>query len=825
LQNLENTPLPSTTITPSAVAAARNAGYGDSEIIGFLSEKHPEQFKEARDAGYSDTEILSHLAGDAEKPSGIVAGLKQGLANAVHGPAETLKTFGGVDTAALESKAQELAPKDYKHAPVVPEDGHWYDPTSYNWKNVPQALAENAPQMAESIAAAKLGAKIHPLVGLAAGAVPFALNALGDTAKSAAVTRTGDTTAEANTTDKLRAAGTVAAQSIPQMLGVSRFLPGAGKLTTVGGKGVTQAIGQGITTAGVEGAAGAAQNAIGQAGLTVGTDKGLTVDPNEVANAGVTNGILGGAFSTPKMLANASAARKYANFGGDNEAATKAFANRTSDAADGANLSNPKNGYNAVRSAHEDVQTELKTAARSLSNTSVETAAALRRAQKGRVLTDADLNEIDTNTTPDVAALARQAHVGAMLKEQGDFGGGKFVGGIANAVGKHIRVPNTAVAAGLGAAFGGGHAAPLFAYSPETIAALGTAWAAMRGTDALTGNRSPANSFVNRFADPNTPIRSAAPQASQVPSNPTGPSVAPPSPPAQPWGPSLTQQRVNPTGPTVMPPTAPARPWGPALPPLSSLPTLQPRGSSGQSSPLLNALNARNAIQPAAGSASGDSNTTQGPNIGANASALLGAANALKRLTTPPVSDTAAVKPDTQAPVIERITKSGGGDVAEKASPTARSREPDHLEPHETFDPETGEIIAGPQPTSGGPKYSGAYVPLKDHELYGKGMSHSQFAEHELATKNVHDVEAYKDGIARDRQKREMTLQELARNHADSLDDVPIAKALLEQLHHIRRGETAAKAINHYASFMSPKMRGAVLKRLDSSFVNSMWRN
>ena len=176
----------------------------------------------------------------AEKPSGVVAGAAQGLAGLISGPASTGKRILGLDTSSMDAAAEKIAPKDYKSAPVLGPGSKWYDPTSYNWKNVPQMVAENAPQMAESIAAAKIGAKVHPIAGLVAGAVPFAVNALGDTAKNNAVNRTGDTAAEPDKADKLRAAGTVAAQSIPQMLGVAR-LANPGRVAAVGGKEIGRA--------------------------------------------------------------------------------------------------------------------------------------------------------------------------------------------------------------------------------------------------------------------------------------------------------------------------------------------------------------------------------------------------------------------------------------------------------------------------------------------------------------------------------------------------------------------------------------------------------
>lgn len=565
----------------------------------------------------------------AEQPSGVVDGLRQGAASLLSGPASTAKRMLGVEAPSLEAAAESIAPKNYKSAPVLGPDSKWYDPTSYNWKNVPQMVAENAPQMAESIAAAKLGAKVHPLVGLAAGAVPFAVNALGDTAKNNAVNRTGDTASEPDKADKLRAAGTVAAQSIPQMIGIAR-LANPGAIRAVGGKGAAQSVGQGATTVGIEGATGAAQEAIGQVGNTIGTPGGVKINTDQMAEQGVGNAILGGGFAAPKMAYNAAAANKYRKFGGANEAATEVFANKIKDAADGANLGNTENGFNAVRQAHEDTISQLKTAADAAGPGSPETTAAIARATKGRVLTDADLNELSTNSTPDVARLAREAHVGAMLKDMGDYQGGKFAGGLAHGIGKHVRAYSAPISAGasaaLGAATGGGHAASLFAYSPETLSALAGAYAAMRGVDALTGNRSPAEKFTNRFST-DAPIPGATPP------------MQPPAPPQ----PIPTTTSV----PQVTPPSAPAQPWGapqPAPTPLdANALNVQVKAAFEKYAARRKYDGQRDAEAEAANSAlindQGGLDALRNPALGKRAKELLGNADALKRLRSDPEAD------------------------------------------------------------------------------------------------------------------------------------------------------------------------------------------
>lgn len=266
----------------------------------------------------------------------------------------------------------------------------------------------------------------------------------------------------------------------------------------------------------------------------------------------------------------------------------------------------------------------------------------------------------------------------------------------------------------------------------------------------------------------------------------------------------------------------------------------------------------------------GGLNALSNPELGKRAKVLLGNADALRRLRaappeqapeapapveptpasaappaapTAPATPTGPAEPAPAAPpnsaaisalldtlraksaVAEKITKKAGGEVKEKEKPVEKSRVPDSLAADEAFDPATGEITkTSHEHANSGPKYTGDYVPLQDHELFGKGMTHEQFAEHQLRAKPdaVELPEAYMDGVIRDRVKRERTLQELSQS-SHSPDDTPALQALLEQLHHIRRGDIASKAIHYYASFMSPELRTKVHKRLDSSFVNSLW--
>lgn len=861
-------------IDPTEIAKARESGYSDQEIADFLSTRAPDQFKAARDAGYGDKEILAHLSGEDDKPSGVVAGLREGVANLIHGPAETVKQFAGMDTAGAEKTAQQVAPENYKGAQVVPEGGHWYDPRTYNYSQIPQAIAEAAPGMAADITAAKLGSRINPLVGVGAGLASYLLRTRGDTAKQDAAIRTGNPDAEPETQDKVRSLATGAVESIPAAIGLGRFLPGANAVKAVGNEGVKQALAKALKTSGVEAATGATQNAVSQAGATVGTDKGLTVDPSQVVNAGITSGATGGMLAAPRGLADARGAKRYEKFGGDNENATKALMNRVNTALDGKGV-DTGSSFEALRTADEGVRDELKAAVKPLKKSGTlddETTDALKRASKGRSLTDTDLQNINTNATPDVAFLARQAHVASLVKQEGDFGGGKFVGGLANAVGKHIRAvqnpTGAAVSAGLGAASLGGHAASLFAYGPATLAAIAGGYAGMRGIDALTGNRTPLKGVLDRFADSAAPVRMPAPAAPvEAPPptvGPTGPRV--PFDPGVADGNLMRALGQNPFAPKV-------RPEAPGLTPAemneqvkSALlmaaarrKTAAQQAAAAAPAPLdvgsLNeqvkaALLMAGARRRAEGNAqaeglaadshvineNGGLDALRNPGFGKRANELLSAARARAQLLREPAPEGEApgpTAPTTPAP--PQVPPSGPVQPpSAPQAPVQPSGSPQGA-PNAPVDPlvlaaraakkirkKNGKVHTEEPPSDDSSGFTGDYVPLTDKELFGRNMTDKQFAEHAAQEPGVKNPDAYADSVIRDRQKRRGVLADLT-GDAD-IADQELAADLLHQLHHIRRGDKAAKAIKHYTEKMSPEMKAAVRKRMDASFVNSMWK-
>jgi hypothetical protein len=537
-------------IDPSAIAKAREAGYSDHEIAGFLSEKHPEQFKQASDAGYTPKEILDHLSGSSATPSGVVAGLKQGLSTAISGPNETAKVFAGASSDNLDKAAKTIAPENYH--PVTGDTffgpgGVLQNPKNYKWSQLPQAVAEAAPGLGVDIAAARLGARIHPYAGLAAGLGSFALRKLGLTAEQAAETRTGQAGAEPSTEDKLRAAGTTALEAAPQALGVGRFIPGLG-VSAAPAKSIAGAAATLAKTAGAEAAAAGGSNVAGQVGMSVGTDKGLSVDPKEAALSAVTGGATGGLFGSSRLVRDVSDAKTYGKTINtpELENAARDFANRVQSTTGGADLegnmfnrgSAQRAGLEGLNKAHDAVKNELDQAVGRVSTPlSTDAMNTLQAIKKGNNPTAAEWQHLETSLgqdpmAPAVMNLARQSHVATMVRDSGSVKDGKLVGGIATKVGEYLtpHAAGKAALASLAAEHAGAH---LIAYSPEILATLAGAYGAGRVLDSATGRASPAGRFVSRFADNSGSIRT----------NP------PPAPPPQPQG--NPGQPAGPTGPRM----------------------------------------------------------------------------------------------------------------------------------------------------------------------------------------------------------------------------------------------------------------------------------
>ena len=534
--------------------------------------------QEAALAGYQhfkdqETQAAPKAPAATDAPSGVIAGFREGLSHL--GNADTAKYFAGADTSGIDKVASTVAPKNYVPAPV-------YDAKGLHLGNIPQAVAEAAPGITQDMLAGTAAAKLAPggvkskaLAGIIGAGASTLSRVLGRNAKTDAEIRTGDASAEPAAEDKLRAVAHSVPEAAVSAVLPSRLIPGANRLASVGGKGISDAALKYLNT-GATGAAGAAAaDAINQVGSTAGTPNGVQYDPARTINAGATGLATGAAMAAPRAAADAHFAVANREFGGENAAATAAAAKRIQDTGEklGATFGGGRNDFNALQAVKSDVKNELRDAAsnvRKATPLSPDADNVLQRAQDGQHLSADDVKTIEsaTSATPDganITHLARQARMLQLLQNKGsyDAGEGRWSGGVSGMMDKKLSFitdPTRAIAGTAATAVGLhllGTASPAFAG-----AGLG-AYGIARAIDGLTGARSPANTFVQHFADMNAQTR--LPQTPQAPAAPS----APPPGPAQPWGP-VPPLRTGPTGPQVAPPgaaqPAQASPWGPRPP-------------------------------------------------------------------------------------------------------------------------------------------------------------------------------------------------------------------------------------------------------------------
>ena len=780
-------------------------------------------------------------------PSGIEAGAAHGLANVAGGLSSTLGLAGGKSDT-LDALAAAAEPKDYKAAPLIREGGHWYNPSDWQPSNAPQALAEMAPGLATDWAVGKAGAKLG---GAAAGPRGALIGGLGGFAGSMAArtfgygahenadARTGVPNSPVTGRDILTEAGKQAVTAPLAMIPASRILPGSSKLA---GSALQKYAG----TVGDTAAASFLGDAANQFGTTVGSKDGLSYDANRGATAAATGALGSAALASPRLAADANAAlanRPY-EVNPETKAAATVVANRIKQAADGRDLVGPLGGTKTAEEVHAKVNaavhSELADAVKSEDNLSQDSTNTLADVQAGRKVSPKELTALAAEADPKTVDLARQALISSQLKA---------TGGLSGAMDNlpPIKHPvNTLLAAGGAAAVPGiGHA--LSAVSIPALGALYGTYGAARAFDKMSGMRAPIQGFMERNADPSVPIRT--PEAPVAP-----PPVDPYNPSAGPWG---ARTPEGPTGPTVAPPSAPEAPG------------IDPNALNTQARAALQMYAARrkfdaqNAKQLAAqnkpvdlpakfagtlgkdpvelpptfaGSMLGKvmpkmaepaavSDAPASPEIGALMQKLDGQSAAPAAPPAAPAAPPAAPAPAPAAPysgpdlgplqpstpaapepsMIAKITKKLNGAVQETPHPAPPEQE--HV------DPTTGEVFN--------------YTALTKEQLYGRNMSHEEFARHEadaeIAKGNLkpENRDVYETGVIMDRLKRERELQALSQ-HAEAPDDVPVAKLLLQELHHTRRGETAERAVKFAGTLMSPKMRAHAAKLMKGPF-HQMW--
>lgn len=759
---------------------------------------------------------------------GVADAFRQGLAGTVSGVGETLKQTGIAPSAGEAAKkfaTENLAPNTPVDTSLVTSDG-------VNAGNVPKRIAEGAPGFAATLTAAKLAAKASPggLKGKIIGGLLGAIGAqagmsFGDKVVENAKERTGEANAEPTTADKVRAGLTTAVEAPVGALGTTAFLPGAGPAVSTGAKGLISA----LKTLGVKAAdnavASGGQNLIAQAGKTIGTDKGLRIDPIEALDSAAGGGVTGGAFGAPKSLSDMKGAIRDRHFGGANADASAQVANRikTQSDNDSSNLKNVKSAAQAVTAAKSEIAGELKreiaglTSRLQLGDDSVN---ALDRAQSGTA-TKADFAHIADVTKQDAAServvqLARQARVMNHLLSQGRLENGKFKGGVSALMERQVRAianPIGAATVAGGTALASAHL-PLFGmYSMPALGAAAGSYVLARGLDRLSGARSPAARFTQKFADPTAGVRpdvSAPPPSPGV--GPTGPGV--PLPPPSPWGEAA-----------VMPDTKQLLQRMKALEMSRKAVALRERQQNAstvrEAMPLIKQLSGT-AEEPAAPAAPAPEPAPQSPllpkDIAANSRTLARAlANAQKLKPqaqpeqAPAPAPSPALAPAPESPAV--LPK----DVTANAKTLLRG-----LQTVQKIKKANGKVEEHAAKVEAEAK-SDAYVPMTD--LPYKGMSPAKIAEQAVKDYAPAVRKVYGNTVEKTQTLRRQLLTDLAEKHPG---DEGALGSLLDQLQHLSRSkrDDVKKAVEHYANQMSPEAAADVRTQvLNPKFFNEVWGN
>jgi hypothetical protein len=820
-------------IDPNDIAKARESGYSDAEITSFLSEKHPDQFKQAKDAGYNDHEILAHLSGDVAKPSGIIAGLQHGVASHVRDMGETGKDFAGLGNDKANSVANTIDPKDYQGAPIIRPGGHFYNPSDINFRNIPQNLAEAAPGVGQDLLVGASVGKVNKWAGLAAGVGSTLLRTLGPMAKENAKARTGDENAEPNVADKERALITGAVQAPINATSLGRVLPGiVGKTAGVGVKGAGNALAKYLTTVGVEGGAGVARDAVGQVGTTMGTDEGTKFDANQAAASGITSAAGGALLASPRLARDGYTATKFREFGGDNAQAAAALANRQITAADGKNLVGPlggtKTAAEAVADAHSDVHNELKDSSSKLSKLSTDGDNTIQRIKDGGAVSNTELKNLEAEVSADPEGastihLARQALLSKKLKDMGDFNGDSFNGGVSGLMDKNLRPLYQPVGAAASAAAAlAGHAGGLGMIgmaAPSVIGGVYGTYAAARALDKITGARSPAQGFTDKFADANVPVRvDPAVPAAPAPVSTSVPQVTPPQN-TKLWGnPELPPEKYNPR-PNIQIDEGIAKI-------AKQLSDSKRKAMVAETMPALRALAERQGPNAAPVSLPDSFASTLGKDPVASdvqAEVPVSAASVLKKLAVKPAADIAVntgsnLRTDAPAsPEIGSLLSRLRGQDTATSSPSIAPQMPEAPMITKIMKKLKGSVESTPYTEAEKP-----YTPIASENLWRKPLDDHQVAAQELSSYDPVIRKKYAKNVVASREAKRDVMESIANDHTPA--DANVASTLYHQLDHISRRAEAQRAIDHYTKLMSPEAAQATREKFGPAAMEKIWR-
>ena len=511
------------------IAGARQH-YSDEEILDFLSKNSSEyNIQGALEAGYSAKEILDELSpkqAEAAPPAseGIIPALQQGAASAMNSVGSLARRAGATEVGPqLQEAAKGVQDPNYVSAGqrmFAPKEGDFSVGIPFTDIKVapgylPEAIAENAPQIGATIAGARTGAMVGAPAGpwgaaagaLAGGAIGSGVISLGSNIDSAVAGRTGNANDEANAEDLLRAGTATAAEAGLDALG-ARFLGGGSVLkNVVGGAGVKQAAKEFTKAGAVNTATSAAGDAANQVALGAGREN-FEYSPESTIQSALVGAGTAGALNAPKVAKDVTASVKLRNLAGlESQASTVAdrYVARAEDNID--NLKNTKKAAQATKEVRSEINTEIQAARKDMDlDQSVENV--IESAKSGRKVTKRDLATVTeslqgTERGEHLLDLVKQAVVVERFTKGKE--GDNFKGGLSSVT---ERILANRVAQGLAA---GGSIWGLTMASTPKVAATAMAAApyvagaaaghvGMRYADHKLGLKSPAHTFADRFS-------------------------------------------------------------------------------------------------------------------------------------------------------------------------------------------------------------------------------------------------------------------------------------------------------------------------------------
>jgi uncharacterized protein YeeX (DUF496 family) len=304
--------------TADKLKQARDSGYSDDEIWGFVSEQD-DRFSKAKDAGYSLEEVSGFFSEqpaaepapvEPQPPVGtslfeeitqIPQALKQSIGQPLEAMGETAEVLGAPDLGATLRGAIE-EPKEYVPAAqrfMQPQEGE-FQIGGFAPQFLPRAIVEQAGQLAGAIGMRAAGAAVGGLTGsvvgpkgTVAGAVAGSFlgpalfemsQVVGPVARERAANQGRE---QPNGDDLGWAWATAGASGALNAIG-ARYLPNGDKLAGGLAKRISQSfLGEGIPEGG--------QAAVQQIGETFLTEQGLDLRPKEIAGEALIGGGAGAA--------------------------------------------------------------------------------------------------------------------------------------------------------------------------------------------------------------------------------------------------------------------------------------------------------------------------------------------------------------------------------------------------------------------------------------------------------------------------------------------------------------------------------------------------